>query len=82
MGINFGEQEVCEYSIAVSSVFCLIYPLVAVVVYFFMFRRDSAETRDENKYVTNRSIFCGRTRPADAEDSGRLAIKFNKLSSA
>lgn len=49
MAITFGDQEVCEYSIAVSSVFCLIYPLIMGALYFYFHRRDSAETREENK---------------------------------
>ncbi|BFZ12300.1 hypothetical protein BsWGS_15339 [Bradybaena similaris] len=57
VGIEFGEQEVCEYSIAVSSVFCLIYPLLFAVVYFFMYRRDNAETRDENKLDLAQGLF-------------------------
>lgn len=47
--IEFGEQEVCEYSLAVSSVFCLIYPFLAGAIYVVLYRRDSKETREENK---------------------------------
>ncbi|XP_005107154.1 uncharacterized protein LOC101860766 [Aplysia californica] len=55
--IRFGEQEVCEYSIAVTSVLCLIYPLVVGGIYFYLYRRDSAETRDENKLDLGHCLF-------------------------
>ncbi|XP_059158590.1 uncharacterized protein LOC131942699 [Physella acuta] len=54
--IRFGEQEVCEYSIAVSSVFCLIYPIAAALIYFYLYRRDNAE-RDENKLDLSHCLF-------------------------
>ncbi|RUS84610.1 hypothetical protein EGW08_007637 [Elysia chlorotica] len=55
--INFGEQEVCEYSIAVASVFCLIYPLVAAAAYLLLYRRDSHEMREENKIDLGHFLF-------------------------
>ncbi|KAH9514778.1 hypothetical protein Btru_023622 [Bulinus truncatus] len=54
--IRFGEQEVCEYSIAVSSVFCLIYPIIAILIYVYLYRRDNSKT-DENKLDMSHGFF-------------------------
>ncbi|GFO25979.1 transmembrane protein 179 [Plakobranchus ocellatus] len=55
--IEFGEQEVCEYTIAVASVFCLIYPLLAAAAYLLLYRRDSQEMREENKIDLGHFLF-------------------------
>ncbi|XP_013090195.2 uncharacterized protein LOC106074020 [Biomphalaria glabrata] len=54
--IRFGEQEVCEYSLAVSSVFCLIYPVIAVLLYIYLYRRDNSKT-DENKLDLSHGLY-------------------------
>lgn len=54
--IRFGEQEVCEYSIAVSSVFCLIYPIIVGLIYVYLYQRDNNET-DENKLDLSHCLF-------------------------
>jgi len=54
---EFGDQEVCEYSLAVTSVFSLIYPLLAMFMYLHLYRKDAAETREENKTDLGHFLF-------------------------
>ena len=45
--VRFGPQSVCEYNLAVSALFSLIYPLVMIGVYIFIYVRE----KDNKEYV-------------------------------